>query len=140
MAKVEITHSCGHRQFDDVYTYGRFRREREIWLSHTPCRICQGELYREEDLADGYPTLLGSKAQNAWAYQIRHDAIKELRRYIAVFSSSENDAHVARKIELNRAALELAKGKGTASWWIDHRDSPYKDLINEADTSQQKGE
>lgn len=140
MAKVRITHSCGHKQVDDIYTYGRFRRERERWLSHTLCRICQGDLYRKEDLADGYPSLLGSEAQNAWAYQIRHDALKELRRYIAVFSSNEQDEYIAKRLELHRQALELAEEEGTARWWIDHRDSPYNDLINEVEKSQQKGE
>lgn len=132
MTQVQITHSCGHKQIDMVYGANHsVRQQRSKWLSDMPCRICQGEIYRKQDFEDGYSLLLGSKAQNAWAYQIRHDAINELKRYILVFSSNSTDEYIAKELELHRLALELVNEKGTARWWIDHRDSPHNDLLNE---------
>lgn len=138
MTRVLITHSCGHEQIDNIYVSGRIRRDREKWLSTVPCSICQGDWCRKNDFADGYPSLTGSKSQNAWAYQIRHDVIMKIKNWIAQFSSNNREEYVIKRIGLHRLAFEIAKEKESAKWWIDNRDFAYETLLDEAKTLQQQ--
>ena len=89
MAKITITHTCGHEQTHNLVGPHKERANREAWLETTLCYDCYQaeEQRRREQAAEkaiacnrdaDLPPLLGSEAQIRWAETLRADTLRVL--------------------------------------------------------------
>jgi hypothetical protein len=130
MAKYTITHSCGHPQ--DHQIYGTNTRGQREWQAaqraKTPCADCVGATRAE--LADraatvaqdaGWPTLVGSDKQIAWAQSLRADAVAAL----AAELGDHPRVPAAVRDEVIDLYVRVAVRETDASWWIDRMASRY---------------
>lgn len=127
MAWYEVTYSCGHT--DSVQLYGPVK-ERERWIEWAEesglCPQCweaeKQKKYEEEkqkalEIADelGYPELVGTEKQIAWAVTLRQKTQQVFDDILAKTVGEENDKELV--ITLWRRVI----AKHTdAKWWIDN--------------------
>ena len=84
MAQYNIRHTCGHEETVQIYgtnVHGERTRKAE-WLESKPCRDCEREAMREENLI-GAVELTGSDKQTAWANDLRTKAIGDVKAKLA---------------------------------------------------------
>ena len=84
MAQYNIRHTCGHEETVQIYgtnVHGERQRKAE-WLESKPCRDCEREAMRDENLA-GAAELEGSEKQISWANDLRAKAIGDIKAKLA---------------------------------------------------------
>ena len=136
MAKINITHSCGHESRIDVYGPVKDRQRKADRIAERPCRDCAAAEAASAN-AD-LPALTGSPKQIAWAEQIRaakrreiEEAAAEARRtmldLIAHYEARGYTPKATR--EQAEAAIEAAVSEALseprAGAWIDNRDRTW---------------
>lgn len=126
MAKYEVERACGHIETVDLYGPSKNREWRlENVEAEKLCEECyKAKLAEERELANkqaaeaaqaqGLPELEGTEKQIAWAETIRQEILAAIDDYIL-----EDEAKDPRVIEI----VNHIKGKTSASWWIDHRET-----------------
>lgn len=126
MAQYHITHTCGHDETVQIYgTNVHGERERKAaWLESKPCRDCEREALREENLG-GAVELTGSDKQVAWANDLRAKAIAEAKQLLARLAA---DTKVPQETkDTLRAngenAIKAMLAETSAKEIIEHRDN-----------------
>ena len=132
MAKYTITYKCGHTgTVDIVGTNAHGERERKAeWYGNQLCADCY-KLERaaeSEKASAGYPELIGSEKQVAWAKTIRADMIK---RYAREIEAAKAHLDMTKSILTNDAAPQNVKAtaktiinileSNEAKWFIENR-------------------
>lgn len=126
MAQYTITHTCGHDETVQIYgTNVHGERERKAaWLESKPCRDCEREALREENLG-GAAELTGSDRQVAWADDLRARAIAEAKQLLAKLEAdtavqqADKDAWRAN----GENAIKAMLAETSAKEIIEHRDN-----------------
>ena len=126
MAQYHITHTCGHDETVQIYgTNVHGERERKAqWLESKPCRDCEREALREENLG-GAAELTGSDRQVAWANDLRAKAIAEAKQLLAKLAADTKVPQETR--DMLRAngenAIKAMLAETSAKEIIEHRDN-----------------
>jgi hypothetical protein len=134
MAKVGITHKCGHVVEHNLMGPYKDRDRRAQWLADGDCPTCDTKRREEANRATneaaaqaaqeaGLPVLQGSEKQVAWAETIRMKAIAEAEAAIArTATTPERQEQVA-------PLLAKLKAQDQARWWIDSRSKSGIELL-----------
>lgn len=127
MAQYNIHHTCGHEETVQIYgtnVHGERQRKAE-WLESKPCRDCEREAMRAENLADA-AELEGSEKQVSWANDLRAKAIGDIKAKLAKIDTQYIAAPQDWK-DAQRAAGEAIivamLAETSAKTIIDHRDN-----------------
>ena len=127
MAQYNIHHTCGHEETVQIYgtnVHGERQRKAE-WLESKPCRDCEREAMREENLT-GAAELTGSDKQVSWANDLRAKAIGDIKaklakidtKYIAATQEWKDAQRTA-----GEAIITAMLAETSAKTIIDHRDN-----------------
>ena len=133
MAQYTVTHTCGHQQVHQLYGPIKDRQGKVEWLQTTVCTECykseqtqkraeQSAQAAQVATTEGWPTLIGTEKQIAWAETIRAEILGHLpalRQRLEAGTEAqrtETETHIAALI-----------GHTDAAWWINHR-TPYAGL------------
>lgn len=127
MAKYSIEHICGHTETVQIYgTNVHSERERKAeWLASRPCKDCEREQLREENLA-GCSELEGTEKQIAWANDIRAKAIAEVKNMIASVDGRHPNLPQSSKgmyRHYGELVIKAMLSERSARDIIDHRDA-----------------
>lgn len=131
------TYSCGHPGEYGVYGPVKDRQRKADWYFEN--HVCQECLVKQraKDAAEsaaksarqGLPALKGSEKQVAWAETIRQAILSAAEAGLADFTAEVEalDPGTTKEtqetnIAIARAAIEDAKARAEARWWIDNRD------------------
>ena len=125
MEQYNIHHTCGHEETVQIYgtnVHGKRQRKAE-WLESKPCRDCEREAMRGENLA-GAAELTGSDKQVSWANDLRAKAIGDIKAKLAKIDTHYIAAPQEWK-DAQRAAGEsiitAMLAEASAKTIIDHR-------------------
>ena len=122
MAKYIVKHTCGHESILQLYGKEKDRRWRIENETTKICWDCQKTQQKQdaENAAEknGYPELIGSEKQIAWAMTIR-----------------------AKYLQKHGDIPPLLE-KTSAKWWIDNRDVDYEiiKIVNDYEKTQKMNE
>lgn len=138
MAKYDIVYKCGHEDRVDI-TGSRAHREWELsQYQNSLCPDClagQREKHNEDCAAknkdEGYPELVGSPKQIAWAESIRRDIFDDLnsekfferheRILECSFTYSEDPSKKQLYFEGLHIFENIIKNEDRSEWFIDHK-------------------
>lgn len=134
MAKVDITHKCGHVVEHNLMGPYKDRDRRAQWLADGDCPTCDTKRREEANRAAnaaaaqaaqeaGLPELLGSEKQIAWAESIRLKALGEAQEAI------EKNANTPERRAQVAPLMAQLKGENSAAWWIDNRKRTGVELL-----------
>lgn len=127
--KAEIEHACGHVttvNLAGTNVHGERGRTAQ-WLATQNCPTCarqERKQQREDANAEaaatsaerGWPDLVGTPKQRAWATTVRADAVQAMHDRLTARCTPEV---AEQSLQMWTAA---ALRQLDASWWIDHRD------------------
>jgi hypothetical protein len=139
--KYTITHGCGHKEEHQVFGSSREREQEVKRLSEWPCSQCREESQRRKGqdamiwaAENGLADLVGSEKQVLWASQIRRQRWQEIadmeREFYAVAEKAAAPEH-ADYIAKVKAAFQSLRKEYHAAWWIEHRDTPIRQLLKQ---------
>lgn len=128
--KHTITHACGHEEIHQLYGPNRERTQKLEWLPTTLCTECfkAQKLDEAKNATAGYPALIGTPKQVAYATNLRAEKVKRIeekavaaREVLARISELPVDKVAAylEKAGEHIALLERAKIETSAVWWIE---------------------
>lgn len=131
MAKYDVTFSCGHSEIMRLFgpAYERERRL-DYFARAALCEACRIEARQRAKSdatahaasvaqAEGYPVLLGTEKQIAWAVTLRQEAMR-------VLTSLRNRGIESERERLNRIVDLVSAwllGFTESKWWIERRPS-----------------
>ncbi|MBO4793599.1 MAG: hypothetical protein J5556_03415 [Deltaproteobacteria bacterium] len=133
IAKAECTCATCGEKFEVRVSKSNSREARsfEIWAAEniTECRECQEKRIQAKHDAEnaqaaaaaqemGYPELLGTEKQIAWANTIREKAMALLRDKCLDPDMPENRQYIRLAYQPSKALLLRMRQAG---WWIEHR-------------------
>lgn len=127
MAQYDIHHTCGHEETVQIYgtnVHGERQRKAE-WLESKPCRDCEREAMREENLT-GAAELTGSDKQVSWANDLRAKAIGDIKAKLAKIDTQYIAAPQEWKDAQRKAGeaiIEAMLAETSAKAIIDNRDN-----------------
>lgn len=127
MAQYHITHTCGHDETVQIYgtnVHGERERKAE-WLESKPCRDCEREALRDENLG-GAAELTGSDRQVAWANDLRAKAIAEVKHTLSkvdtTYATLPQEWKDAQR-KSSEAIIAAMLAETSAKEIIEHRDN-----------------
>ncbi|MDX3025652.1 hypothetical protein [Streptomyces acidiscabies] len=126
--KLLIEHACDHAATADITgpdTHGQ-RARKAAWLAGQDCPDCSSRSREREhqeanaravaeSASHGWPDLVGTPRQAAWAATIRSETVQEMRDRLAAQCTPE----AAGRAHAMWTAAALRQTD--ASWWIEHR-------------------
>lgn len=115
--KYTVKMACGHEETVELFGKGAERERKIHWLEENGlCKECR----QSEELkkAEGLPALSGSEKQVAWAVKIRNSFIEKFEG-------------IATPDPMFKKFMNWLKVQTEARWWIDHRDSMMRAIVQE---------
>lgn len=117
MAQYTVTYACGHTELVSLFGKESERQSRIKYLETCDCAACQMAARMEilyDDVEKGMSNLKGSDKQRAWAAEIRHNALRNLDKWL---DENEEDLVDGAADAIRKKAKEIDK----SSWWIDNK-------------------
>jgi len=151
MAKVTVTHLCGHDERIGVFGSQRDRDWRVTSEERKLCFDCykqqQQAAAEAKAEAEQLPALVGTEKQVAWAVSIRAKLLEEIERAVLGEYREQLDRTVADgKVTREEADIAMLQVLGyvarvrqqtEARYWIDNRSASARSLL--AAISKNKG-
>lgn len=142
MAKVSITHRCGHESTENLTGKQSDRDRRKAWLEGGDCPACYtakrnaeaAEAAAKIEAELGLPEITdGSEKQNSYARALRATMAKTIVSFVATLEASTS----AQGAELRPTYVAYAKRilrQDSAKYWIDrHNSGAYSSVRSVAD-------
>jgi len=132
MAQYWVKHKCGHEVIHHLQGRHDDRQRKVAFLEGTPCMECRGRAGAGVADAAGLPPLSGTARQIPWAEEIRGrlhtsgataDAMEEIR-------AVRDDGTRSTLMSIVDGIWATAE----ASWWIDHRQCGFRELVRRIDS------
>lgn len=125
--KYTVTYACGHT--GEVQLFGKNEdREKKIHYleKYGLCETCnekeQETEWNQYETEKNLPLLTGSEKQVKWARKLRFVCLPGIQDALVKFQVPDNTA---------KECLAYYAEKDSASWWIEHRDTTFRILVQD---------
>lgn len=143
MARYIITYACGCTVEKQLYGKISERESYITWAAKHECPECKRAKYNAECQKKAedakLPSLTGSEKQIVWAVAIRQTFLNNLENWLKNSTKHITDTNCEKAMKsiakINVTRDNIIANETSASWWIDRRDTDFKEIIKDYSNS-----